>query len=66
MLNKIYAKHTGKKASDVEPVMERDTYFSAHDAQAWGLVDEVIARRPSSTLVGGVPPPAGASAANGL
>ncbi|MCB2053153.1 MAG: ATP-dependent Clp endopeptidase proteolytic subunit ClpP [Geminicoccaceae bacterium] len=45
-LNDIYAKHTGRTLDEIEKRMERDTFMSAEEAKEFGLVDEVITRRP--------------------
>jgi len=42
MLNEILAKHTGRKVKQIEEDSERDKFFSAEEAKAYGLVDEVI------------------------
>jgi len=44
-LNQIYSKHTGKKISEIAPIMERDRYFSADEAIKFGLIDKVIEDR---------------------
>ena len=44
-LNEIYAKHTGKKISDVSNIMERDKYFSPEEAIKFGLIDKVVENR---------------------
>jgi ATP-dependent protease ClpP protease subunit len=31
--------------------LDRDSYFSPEEAQAWGLIDEVIAKRPKETTI---------------
>jgi ATP-dependent Clp protease protease subunit len=41
MLNEILARHTGQKVEQVAKDGERDKYFSAAEAKAYGLVDEV-------------------------
>jgi ATP-dependent Clp protease protease subunit len=41
-LNKILAEKTGKTEQEVEEASERDKYFRAEEAKAWGLVDDVI------------------------
>ena len=43
-LNGILAKHTGQDIATVEKDTDRDTFFSAEEAKAYGLVDEVLAR----------------------
>ena len=44
-LNEIYAKHTGKKLSEISSIMERDKYFSAEEAIKFGLIDKVVKDR---------------------
>lgn len=46
-LNGIYEKHTGKSLKQVEKIMERDTFMTAEDAQAFGLIDSVVEKRPA-------------------
>ncbi|MDC1121337.1 ATP-dependent Clp protease proteolytic subunit, partial [Alphaproteobacteria bacterium] len=46
-LNGIYEHHTGKSLKQVEKIMERDTFMTAEDAQSFGLIDEVVAKRPA-------------------
>jgi ATP-dependent Clp protease protease subunit len=41
----IYAKHTTQSVERVHADMERDRYFTAEEAVAYGLVDRVIERR---------------------
>src|ERR1700757_5340417 len=45
-LNEIYAKHTGQSVEAVEKALDRDTYMTAEEAKAFGLIDQVLARRP--------------------
>jgi ATP-dependent Clp protease protease subunit len=45
-LNDIYVKHTGQTLEAVEKALDRDTYMTADEAKAFGLVDEVFTRRP--------------------
>jgi len=45
-LNEILARHTGQKVEQIEEDSERDKFFSATEAQAYGLVDEVVQNRP--------------------
>jgi len=42
-LNRIIADHTGQTMETVQADAERDKYFSATEAAAYGLVDEVLA-----------------------
>ena len=41
-LNEILARHTGQTPEQIEEDSERDRFFSAQEAKAYGLVDEVI------------------------
>ena len=45
-LNQIYAFHTGQPLDAIEAKMERDTYLSAEEARDFGLIDEVVDKRP--------------------
>ena len=45
-LNEIYVQHTGRDLAEIERKMERDTYMSAEEARNFGLIDEVVAKRP--------------------
>ena len=47
-LNEIYVRHTGQELSAIEEKLERDTYMSAEQARAFGLVDQVVENRPPS------------------
>ena len=42
-LNEIIANHSGQPFKTVAADGERDKYFSAEEAKAYGLVDEVFA-----------------------
>lgn len=41
-LNKILAKHSGRKYEDVVADTEKDHFMSAEEALEWGIVDKVI------------------------
>src|ERR1700754_3679681 len=45
-LHEIYAKHTGRTIEDIERALDRDTYMTAEEAKAFGLIDTIMARRP--------------------
>jgi len=45
-LNDIYVHHTGQKLAVVEEALERDTYLSPEDALKFGLIDQVVDKRP--------------------
>ncbi len=43
-LNVLLAKHTGRTMAEIEAETERNHYFDAPEAKAFGLVDEVLVR----------------------
>jgi ATP-dependent Clp protease protease subunit len=45
-LNEIYAKHTGQTVEAIEKQLDRDTYMTAEEAKNFGLLDQVMSRRP--------------------
>ncbi len=45
-LNQLYVEHTGRSLEEIEKAVERDTFMSAEDALAFGIVDEVVDQRP--------------------
>ena len=45
-LNEMYVKHTGQSLKKVEDALERDTFLTAEMARDFGLVDQVIEKRP--------------------
>jgi ATP-dependent Clp protease protease subunit len=47
-LNEIYAKHTGQTVEAIEKQLDRDTYMTAEEAKNFGLLDQVMARRPET------------------
>lgn len=47
-LNDIYVKHTGQKLATIEKALERDTFLTADAAKDFGLVDEVVKKRPET------------------
>jgi ATP-dependent Clp protease protease subunit len=44
-LNRLYAQHTGRELGVVEDALDRDTYMTADEAQAFGLIEQVVAAR---------------------
>jgi ATP-dependent Clp protease protease subunit len=48
-LNEIYVTHTGQKLKAVEAALERDNFMSPEEAKDWGLIDEILTRRPTAT-----------------
>jgi ATP-dependent Clp protease protease subunit len=49
-LNSILMKHTGQSLKKIEKDTDRDLFMNGKQAQEYGLVDEVIATRPESSL----------------
>jgi ATP-dependent Clp protease protease subunit len=48
-LIRILARHTGQTEEQVRKDSERDKYFDAPEAKAYGLVDEVLTEPPKDT-----------------
>ena len=48
-LNEWLAKHTGQPLERIQEDTERDFFMSAEEARNYGLIDQVIERRPSAT-----------------
>ena len=49
-LNAILSHHTGQSLETIERDTERDNFKSAADSQAYGLVDQVLERRPEDSI----------------
>jgi ATP-dependent Clp protease protease subunit len=47
-LNAIYARHTGQDVATIETAMERDRFMTPDEAKTFGLVDEVVSKRPEA------------------
>ncbi|KAB0269569.1 ATP-dependent Clp protease proteolytic subunit [Microvirga brassicacearum] len=47
-LNEIYVKHTGRDIGAVEQALERDNFMTAEAAQEFGIIDQVLTKRPES------------------
>ena len=45
-LNNMYVEHTGQTLEVIERAMERDKYMTAQEAMEFGLIDEVVNKRP--------------------
>lgn len=43
-LNKILAKHTGMKLSQIEKDAERDYFMTAEESKKYGLIDKIISK----------------------
>ena len=52
-LNEIMARHTGQSLETIARDTERDNFKSAADAVAYGLVDQVLERRPDDSIQAG-------------
>ena len=52
-LNEILAQHTGQSIETIARDTERDNFKSAAEAKAYGLVDEVLERRPDESIQAG-------------
>jgi ATP-dependent Clp protease, protease subunit len=46
LLNKIYADRTGQALEKIQADMERDFFLDPQEAKAYGLIDQVIDKRP--------------------
>jgi ATP-dependent Clp protease, protease subunit len=44
-LNEIYAHHSGQPVTAIADALERDKFYTAEEAKAFGLIDEVVSRR---------------------
>ncbi|MBM3513206.1 MAG: ATP-dependent Clp endopeptidase proteolytic subunit ClpP [Alphaproteobacteria bacterium] len=45
-LNQIYVDHTGKPIDAIEKAMDRDNFMNAEEAREFGLIDNVVSKRP--------------------
>ena len=45
-LNKIYAEHTGQPLEVIESAVERDRYMTPAEALEFGIIDEIVVKRP--------------------
>ncbi|MDP6388695.1 MAG: ATP-dependent Clp endopeptidase proteolytic subunit ClpP [Alphaproteobacteria bacterium] len=45
-LNEIYMKHTGQDIETIDASVERDKFMSPEEALEFGLVDEIVEKRP--------------------
>jgi ATP-dependent Clp protease protease subunit len=46
-LNQIYVEHTGQDLATIEQAMERDKFMNPEEAKEFGLIDEVVSKRPT-------------------
>jgi len=54
-LNEIYSRHTGQELSVIEEAMERDRFMNPDEARDFGLIDEVVEKRPPREVQAGEP-----------
>ncbi|MCB5175971.1 MULTISPECIES: ATP-dependent Clp protease proteolytic subunit [Microvirga] len=47
-LNEIYVRHTGQDIDTVEQALERDKFMTADAAKEFGLIDQVLMKRPEA------------------
>ena len=47
-LNEIYVSHTGQDLAIIEENLERDKFMTPNEAKDFGIVDDVVARRPET------------------
>jgi ATP-dependent Clp protease protease subunit len=45
-LNEIYVKHTGRDYATIEQALERDNFMTADAAREFGIIDDVLVKRP--------------------
>ncbi|KAL7545627.1 hypothetical protein ACHAWF_008980 [Thalassiosira exigua] len=45
-LNQLYVHHTGRELEEIERVMDRDTFMDVKQAVEFGVIDEVLTKRP--------------------
>jgi ATP-dependent Clp protease protease subunit len=45
-LNQLYVHHTGRELEEIERVMDRDTFMDVNQAVDFGVIDEILAKRP--------------------
>jgi ATP-dependent Clp protease protease subunit len=45
-MNELYAQYTGQPIEEIERKLDRDTFLSADEAKAFGLIDQVFDKRP--------------------
>jgi ATP-dependent Clp protease protease subunit len=48
LLEEIMAKNTGQKVEKIHDDMERDKWLTAEEAKKYGIVDQIITKKPAS------------------
>jgi ATP-dependent Clp protease protease subunit len=46
-LNEIFVRHTGRTLKEIESAMERDKFMMPEEAREFGIVDQVVEKRPA-------------------
>ena len=54
-LNELYMKHTGRDLKTIEDALERDNFMTAQAAKEFGIVDQVLEKRPEDGSPAGSP-----------
>lgn len=47
-LNNLYVEHTGQSLENIERVMDRDTFMDVDQALEFGVIDQVLYKRPNT------------------
>ena len=47
-LNEVYVEHTGQDYKTVDETLDRDHFMTAQEAKDFGIIDEVVAKRPET------------------
>jgi ATP-dependent Clp protease protease subunit len=50
-LNEIYVRHTGRDYDTIERTLDRDHFMSSAEAKEFGIVDQVLEKRPDDVEV---------------
>lgn len=50
-LNEIYVKHTGRDYATIEQGLERDNFMTAEAAKEFGIIDDILHKRPEPAAV---------------
>jgi len=51
-LNEIFVHHTGQDLATIENAVERDRFLTPEEAKEFGIIDEVVDRRPAADSSG--------------
>ncbi len=52
-LNEIYVRHTGRDYDSIENTLDRDHFMSAEESRTFGIIDQVIEKRPDEPAAAG-------------